>query len=175
MSIISTDVPDIIPFNPSAVLTDPFPYGLWRATRSITGDGTGGYILYTVSPISAAEAAKYLWSVESYSLTKGTGLAAVNVVWACVTGERYVRTGGTETLMFARQGYAGVTANRQAATANGPSSVRDWPVHQPGNGLTNSYSMECENTNGVVHQFAIWGYVWNSEARRLAGGPRRPD
>lgn len=172
MAIARTLRPDITLFVPNPQLADPFPLGIWKAGVVITGDASGGKIVVTVAPPSAAAAALYLWSWETGSLMVSPNGAAREVCFVLVTGERYFDdTGAIVSLLFNQQGYIRVDPSR-----TGNQLVWDTCrfIHQPSNALTNSYAIDADNGNGVLFTYGFWGYIWHPEARRLAGGPRRP-
>lgn len=175
MAITLTDRPDIHLFQPGQQMLDPYPIGIWKACRVQPGDASAGQFSWTVAPASAAEAAKYLWSWENASImTSTTPVASYWVYFQLVTGERYWDSTPTSTTILFAQ--AGQLANVTTRTANGYDIMplfKNGLIHQPGNGLTNSYLIETSNINGTTFTCAAWGFLWNSEARRLAGGPRR--
>lgn len=175
MALAHTDRPDIKLFQPGKALIDPYPIGIWFASRQTAGDATGGLFTWTVAPASAVEAAKYLWSVEDETVYVADSTAGnVYVTVTISTGERYINSSaGVESISF---GYTWQVLQmptiRNAGRYVSPIAWR--PIHQPGNGLTNAYMIVIPNMNAILTSFAMWGFVWNPEARRLAGGPRKP-
>lgn len=173
MAISRTERPDLTYFVPNPELNSPLPLGLWKSSTVITGDGTGGKITVTVAPATAAAAALYLWSWESGTIMVSPNAVNKEIVFVMVSGERYFdSTGAVTSVLFANQGFLRTDTSRIAAQLFDGKLLSF--VHQPGNGLTNSYAIDVDNINGYAYSYGFWGYIWHPESRRLAGGPRRP-
>lgn len=175
MAISITDVLNIHPFVPNPDYQSPYPVGIWKAARTQVTDASGGQLRWVVSPPSATEAAKYLWSLEGWSwITSVLGVDR-GIYVEVNTGEVVSRAGGTEVMRF------GITMpcpnSVRPAMLSGPytnynPSMFEF-IHQPGGGNANMYIMDIPNVNAEVYTMTFWGYFWNTQARRLASGPRR--
>lgn len=176
MAITVTDILNLHPFVPNPSLESPYPVGIWKAALTQVTDASGGNVRWVIGPQSAAQAAKYLWSLESWSwITSAMGADRGGYV-EVNTGEVVSRAAGLEVMRFALVS-ACLNAYRPAMlnalytySGNTPLGF----IHQPGGGNTNAYIFEVQNVNAEVYTFAFWGYFWNSAARRLASGPLRP-
>lgn len=164
---------DIILYVPQPREDSPLPIGEWRAAGSLGGDASGGIASVTVAPPSAEQANRFLWSWEGASIRYDAALALFTaVLFYMVTAETI---GG-----LSREAYG--VATQMVATGTIPRTATlpiPWDtmrrIHGPDGGLTNSYTIEVDlNTNLVNYYFALWGYVWHPQVRRLAGGPKRP-
>lgn len=175
MAITVSDILNMHAFVPNPTVISPFPVGIWKAQRTVATDGSGGIVRWTVTPpTDIARAYKFLWSLESFSFLTSASAAVLNVFVDVLTGENVSRAGGVENLRFAAAYITANFAGRQDApySAYPPSALNF--IHQPGGGNLNQYAMEINNVNAQVYTMTFWGYFWNSEARRLASGPRRP-
>lgn len=178
MAILVTEAIQIKLYVPSPPMDSPYPVGEWVATRQITGDLTGGEIIVYFAPLSADEARKWLWSVEEMCV-RCPSVETAGVHLLAITAEPHVDGGGNvNNRTFQRGGalYTDGAIFTQQTTVPLPAVLTPTRyIHQPGGGLTNSYGMiYAPNSNGIVHVFNAWGYLWHPQARRLAGGPRRP-
>lgn len=175
MSITVSDVLNMNAFVPNPTVISPYPVGIWKAQRTQVTDASAGVVRWTVTPpTDLARAYKFLWSLEEFSFITSVSTADIGIYVEVNTGEVVSRAGGTEVLRFAAE-LASVTAytpNRLSAALTSPRLFSF--IHQPGGGNLNTYIMEAGNVNAQVYTMTFWGYYWNSEARRLASGPRRP-
>lgn len=177
MTISITDVLNMNVYVPAAQDDNPFPVGIWKAARTQVTDASGGVVRWVVTPPSAKDASKYLWSLEQASwLTSVAHANDYGIYVEVSTGEVISRAGGSEIMRFAHLKYlSNGGGGRVGLLAS--SVLYATPlnfIHQPGGGNFNEFIMESNNINAEVHTFAMWGYFWNSQARRLASGPRRP-
>lgn len=174
MAIAVSDVINMHAYVPNPERNSPYPVGIWKAARTQVTDASGGVVRWTAAPPSLASAYKFLWSLEDWSAISSVTSADIGLFLEVFTGEVISRAGGTEVLRFAR--------SSTLFTAYNPSflgaGIWHFPtpnfIHQPGGGNLNTYIIEARNVNAMVLSFSMWGYFWNSEARRLASGPRRP-
>lgn len=173
MAISISDVLNVHAFVPNPTVINPYPVGIWKACRTQVTDGSGGLVRWVVSPQALVQAYKFLWSLEDWSFITSNLSADLGIVVEVYTGEVVSRAGGTEVLRFMSQTalVAAYTPNRLAGTYR--SDMTRF-IHQPGGGNLNAYIIEVNNVNAQVYTMSMWGFVWNSEARRLASGPRRP-
>ncbi len=178
MAIIVTEPIQIKLYVPSPPQDSPYPVGEWVGSRQITGDLTGGEIIVFFAPLSASDAAKFLWSVEEMNVRNPT-VEIHDYAMIAITAEPHTDGGGTINVRsFSKVGHgfaSGVLLSQQSGTPFDAIVTPTRYIHQPGGGLTNSYEIiYAPNSNGILHVFNAWGYVWHPQARRLAGGPRRP-
>lgn len=175
MAISVTDRPDILLYQPGKDFENSYPIGIWKASRQQSGDGTGGSFLWTVAPASALEASRYLWSLEEASAYVASLLGASDYPTLTIsTGERYIDSAGSVSSIsygytWGMQGGLGRNTGKYTIPF-----FQHCHIHQPGNGLTNAYQIILNNNNAILTSLAMWGYVWHPQARRVAGGPRRP-
>lgn len=175
MAITVSDILNMHPFVPNPTVISPWPVGIWKAQRTQVTDASGGLVRWTVTPPTVlAQAYKFLWNFEDYSFLTSASSADIWLYIEVATGEVVSRAGGAENLRFARSevvyGSAATGRLLSCTTTHEPMKF----IHQPGGGNLNAYIMEANNVNAQVYTMTMWGYYWNSEARRLASGPRRP-
>lgn len=174
MSVLTGINVEMLLYIPQPAYDSPFPVGEWRGVSDPSGDASGGSVGAIFSPASAVEAAKYLWALEGYAIRiDSTLVAAIAGLVQVVTAEPFAGVLSNEILAEAYAFMPTAVFPFTALSQQSHSSIRR--IHQPRSGLTNSFGLYVDgNLNGIQYHFNAWGYVWHPQARRLAGGPRRP-
>ena len=171
MSRLFTKQVEIILYMPTKEYDNPYPVGHWRAAESMNGDGTGGDFSMIAAPISAQMAKNFLWSCEGGSVRIDSAVLAVLYGGiTVVTGEKTASGNYQQHHQGFQMSIVATAPSRSIITSYDPVRY----IHQPADGFTNSFSITVDaNLNAVNYYTSLWGYVWNTQARRNAGGPRR--
>lgn len=166
--------PDVVLFQPGGTEEGPLPTGIWRGETLVTGDATGGSATLIIAPSSAAESAKFMWSLEGFRHISTTiAIPPVAILqWNCA--ELIPIPAGPTTALTLWLAYTPLLQVGSGQVVNPPINmdlVRY--ITQPSGSLTFSVSLLTDNANAVSYIFVAWGYIWGKNARRFAGGPRR--
>ena len=152
-----------IAFGPSEDIR--LPAGVWFMDNNVVGDASGGDVSLTHQLDFNA-----IYSVEGFFPRGGGGISDVILEWS----PSQDGTGGGVLNFRSALGSINISAEDHMVLRD-IMGARALPLSFPTEGraplLTARWGV---NTNGTLYLFESWGYFWQAEARRLAGGPVRP-
>lgn len=142
------------------------------------GDATGGYLATVFTVPSAAEAFKYVWSLERAGCYYDSSPGADEFgMISLITAEKYTDGGGTNNYIILKEDlrmfFSALVDTAIVDGQRGRVSLMNFPF-RPDKGLTWSCSMNVVNVSGIPVIFVVRGFVWHPQVYTNAGGWLKP-
>lgn len=146
-----------------------FPTGIWRAQKTVTGDGSGGQASIQLDFSKASQAFNsQLYSLEQLMMSHS--VAGQNAEMRLANFDQSEVVPVYTVVILANEGTipAAISAEQVEAYRAlwlGQANVAD---------TAQSLTFSIDNGNGEVTSVLAYGYVWSARSINAPGGPQRP-